>query len=530
MSKLEMLRAELIEGNIGRREFLQRATAAGIGAAAMSLLNTEAAAATPKKGGRVRLGLAGGTTKDSLDPGTLEDTVAMNISRQTRNCLTEIAPDGSLVGELAENFEASPDAKVWTFELHRGVEFHNGKTLEAEDVVYSINHHRGPDTKSAATGMTDPIEDIKADGKHTVVITLTGGNADFAFGMSDYHLPIVPAGTTGAEWEKGLGTGAFALESFEPGVRALAKRNPNFWKEGRGHFDEVETIVINDTTARTSAMQTGQIDVMNRCDLKTVHLLEQDPNIEVKNVAGMKHITMAMACDRHPFSNNELRLAVKYAIDREHIVKIILRGYGQAGNDHPIATVQRYHHGDDIPQRRYDPDRAKYHLKRADVGNKFELNVSDAAFQGAVDMAVLYKEHAAECGIEVEIVRWPADAYWGEVLGKKNWLFSFWSGRPTADWIFSLGYAKGAKWNYSQWENDRFNELLILGRAELDERKRRDIYVEMQRLSRDHGGRIIPIFLNHVFATTPNIATGPDIAGIFELDGNMNAERWWFAS
>ena len=103
----------------------------------------------------------------------------------------------------------------------------------------------------------------------------------------------------------------------------------------------------------------------------------------------------------------------------------------------------------------FDPDRAKYHLKRADVGNKFELNVSTAAFQGAVDMTVLYKEHAAECGIEVEIVRWPPDAYWGEVLGKKNWLFSFWSGRPTADWIFSLGYAKGAKWNFSQWENDR---------------------------------------------------------------------------
>ena len=530
MSQLETLRVELTEGKIDRREFLHRASAAGIGAAAISLLSTEAAAATPRKGGRMRMGIAGGTTKDSLDPGTLEDQVAMNISRQTRNCLTEIAPDGSLIGELAESFEASPDARVWTFELHKGVEFHNGKTLEAEDVIYSINHHRGPDTKSVATGMTDPIEELKADGKHTVVFTLSGGNADFAFGLSDYHLPIAPAGTTGAEWEKGIGTGAFALESFEPGVRSLAKRNPSYWKEGRGHFDEVETIVINDTTARTSAMQTEEIDVMNRCDMKTVHLLEQDPNINVHNVAGMKHICMTMRCDQQPFSNNELRLAAKYAIDREHIVKTILRGYGQLGNDHPIATVQRFHSGDDIPQRQYDPDRAKYHLKRAGVGSKFELNVSDAAFQGAVDMAVLYKEHAAACGMEVEIVRWPADAYWGEVLGKKDWYFTYWSGRPTSDWIFSLGYAKGATWNFSFWENDRFNDLLIAGRAELDEQKRREIYVEMQRLSRDHGGRIIPIYLNHVFATTPNIATGPHIAGIFELDGAMNAERWWFAS
>lgn len=527
MKKLDLLREEFRAGKFNRREFLRRAGAAGIGATAMSMLIAEAQAATPKKGGSLRMGLAGGNTNDSLDPGTLSDTFAMNISQQTRNKLTEIAPDGQLVGELAENFEASPDAAVWTFELRKGVEFHNGKTLDADDVVYSIQYHMGPDTTSAATGMTDPIAEVKADGKNTVVMKLKGGNADFAFGLSDYHFPIAPAGTKGAEWEKSIGTGAYILEHFDPGVRTVTKRNPNYWKEGRGHFDRIISTNINDVSARTNALKTGQIDVMNRCDMKTVHLLEKAPSIKVHNVPGMKHITMPMFTNKHPFSNNELRLALKYAIDRDELVDKILRGYGQAGNDHPVASIQRYHHGDDIPIRPYDPDKAAYHLKRADVGNKFKLHVSDAAFQGATDMTVLYKEHAARAGIEIELSREPADGYWSDVWLAKPWCVSFWSGRPTEDWIFSLGYAAGANWNASHFDDERFNQLLIMGRAELDPAKRREIYVEMQRICRDYGGHIIPLFLNHIFAVNPKVKTGSQIAGNFELDGNMNAERWW---
>ena len=175
-----------------RRELLERVSVVGL-ATAMSpaLLSTPVAAATPKQGGRLRLGLAGGSTTDSLDPGTLPDMVPQIINRQLRNGLVEIDYQGNPLPELAESWEVSPDAATWIFKLRQGVEFHHGKTLEAEDVVFSINHHRGKDSKSAAKGVVDPIKEVKADGKHTVVFTLDGGNADFAFIMSDYHLTIV---------------------------------------------------------------------------------------------------------------------------------------------------------------------------------------------------------------------------------------------------------------------------------------------------------------------------------------------------
>ena len=232
MSELKKLESLMTQGKITRRDFLARLSALGLTAAlSPTLLVTPTRAAIPQKGGRLRLGMAGGSTTDSLDPGTMTDAMNYNINWQIRNCLVEVDYKSNPIPELAESWESTPDAVKWVFKLRKGVEFHNGKNLDAEDVVFSINHHRGKDSRSAAKGIVDPIENIETDGKHTVIFTLKEGNADFPFIMSDPHLTIVPAGTQGLDWEKGMGTGGFMLDFYEPGYRALTKRNPNYWKK-----------------------------------------------------------------------------------------------------------------------------------------------------------------------------------------------------------------------------------------------------------------------------------------------------------
>ena len=217
MSELKELESLLAQGKITRRDFLARLSALGIAAAlSPTLLTKTVHAAKPVKGGRLRLGMAGGSTTDSLDPGTMTDAMAYNINWQIRNCLVEVDYESNPIPELAQSWESSPDAATWRFKLRRGVEFHNQKTLEAKDVVFSINHHRGKDSKSAAKGIVDPIQNIETDGKYTVIFTLKEGNADFPFIMSDPHLTIVPAGTQGTDWEKGIGTGGFILTPTNP--------------------------------------------------------------------------------------------------------------------------------------------------------------------------------------------------------------------------------------------------------------------------------------------------------------------------
>jgi len=532
LSELKKLERLLTQGKMSRRDFLARLSALGITAAlSPALLATPARAAKVKKGGRLRLGIAGGSMSDSLDPATITDAMAYNINWQVRNCLVEVDDKGNPIAELAETWESSHDAAKWTFKLRKGVEFHNGKTLEAEDVIYSINHHRGKDSTSAAKGIVDPIEDIKAEGKHTMVFTLKEGDADFPFIMSDPHLPIVPAGTQGPDWEKGIGTGGYTLVSHEPGYNALTKRNPNYWKEGRAHFDEVETIGIADVTERIVALNRGQIDAMNRFQLNLTHLLPRARGIQIINVAGTKHYSIPMLTDREPFNNNDVRLALKYAIDREYMVMEILRGYGSLGNDHPIAPTQKYH-ASELPQREYDPDKARFHMKKAGtLDYTFRLHAADAAWPGAdaSGAAMLYREYAAKAGIKIEVTVEPDDGYWKDVWMKKPWVMCYWSGRATADWMFSTAYAEDSNWNDTFWKHERFNKLLKEARAELDEAKRRELYVECQRIVRDEGGVVIPMFANWIEAATVKLRIESP-AGNWEMDGNRAAERWWFES
>ncbi|MDH3473471.1 MAG: ABC transporter substrate-binding protein [Rhodospirillales bacterium] len=533
MKPLDYYADMLRQGKISRREFMGRALAFGATVSLATALASKAVkAAAPKKGGDFRQGLTGGSTSDVLDPAQTLDSYMINVSSgQLRNNLTEIAPDGRLIGELAESWEASDDAVTWTFKLRKGVEFHNGKSLDANDVVASFNHHRGEDTKSAAKGIVDPIADVKADGKDTVVFTLKGGNADFPFLASDYHLTICPANDDGTmDWQSGVGTGGYVLERFDPGVNTVVKRNPNYWKEGRAFFDTVENLFIADAAARTNAVKTGEIHAMSNLDLKTVHLLQRDENIQVFPVNGNKHATLPMLTNVAPFDNNDVRLALKYAIDREELVQKILKGQGEVGNDHPVGPANIYRATpEELPQRPYDPEKAKFHLKKAGMDKlAVSLHLADSAFEGAVDAGQLYAESAKAAGIEIKVVREPNDGYWSNVWLVKPWVASYWGGRPTEDWVFSQIYSSGADWNESKWENERFNKLLVEARAELDTKRRREIYVEMQRIVHEDCGSVIPIFMAYTHAASKKIGLPEQIANNWELDGHKDAERWWF--
>jgi len=528
MSELSKLTELFNQNKISRRQFITQVSALGLAVAVSpALLAGTARASVPKKGGRFIIGMSGGSTTDSMDPGTLVSNMNQNLNWQIRNCLVEIDHEFNAIPELAESWDSTPDAKVWTFKLRKGIEFHNGKTMTAEDVIFSINHHLGEKSKSAAKGYLKSVVDIKADGKYEVIFELSGGSADFPFIMGDYHLTICPAGTEGPEWEKGIGTGGYILENWEPGVRAFSKRNPNYWKDGRAHFDEIETLSITDTNARTSALKTGQTSYMDRVELKTVHLLKKTPGINVTAITATAHYTIPMLVDQKPYNDNNVRTALKLAVNREELVKQILRGYGEPGNDHPIAPVNKYH-AKDLEQRKYDPEKAKFYMKKAGMlDHTFNLHAADAAFAGAVDAAVLMKEQAKKAGININVVREPDDGYWSSVWMKKEWCMCYWGGRPIEDMMFSVAYSDGAPWNDTHWKNDRFNKLLISARAELDTDKRRKMYWEMQEICRNDSGTVVPMFNQMVEASSDKLAHGP-ISGHMALDGMRNGERWWF--
>ena len=507
-----------------RRRFLQTGAA---GAASLALPIRFAHAAN--KGGVMRMGKAHGQTVDSLDPGTHENGFTIAMTHGYNIYMTEVAADGALVGQLAQSWEASADVATWTFKLRKGVVYHNGREVTAEDVVASINHHRGEASTSAAKPIVAPITDIKADGTHTVVFSLDAGNADFPFILSDYHLPIMPSEGGKPDWQSGIGAGAYKIKAFDPGVRIDLERHGDYWDSGRGHFDAIQMITIVDPAARTNAVITGEVDSIDRVDLKTVHLLKRRKGLAVHSIAGTQHYTFPMRTNVAPFDDNNVRMALKHAINREEMVEKILQGFGVVGNDHPIGPGQRFF-AKDLEQRSYDPDKAKHYLKQAGLDSlTVDLSVADAAFAGAVDAGALYAETAKTSGISLNIVREPNDGYWSNVWNKKPFCACYWGGRPVEDQMFSTAYASGAAWNDTAWEHARFNMLLTEARAEVDDDKRRGMYAEMQQLVRDEGGVIVPMFASYVFATSDKVATPAQMGSNWDLDGERWMERWSFA-
>ncbi len=531
--KIKNIQQSFESGSMSRRSFMTGALALGVSLTAASALLNKVEAATPKKGGRLRIGLTGGATTDILDPGQILDLYMMHLQfGQLRNGLTEVAPDGKLIPELAESWDASADAKTWNFKVRKGIEFHNGKSLTSADVVASLNHHLGEDSKSAAKGILSGVASVKADGKHNVVVELSGGDADFPFLMTDYHLGICPANKDGSiDWQSGIGTGGYTLQQNDPGVRSFTKRNPNYWKSGMAHFDEVEITQIGDPTARSQALQTGSLDCMNNVQTQTVHLLKRVPGLKVHATTGNKQITLPMRTDMAPYDNNDVRLAMKYIIDRKQWLAKIIHGYGELGNDNPIGPANIYRATtDELPQREYDPEKAKFHLKKAGLNKlSVQFHAADTGFGGAVDAGQLMRDSAAAAGIDVEVVREPNDGYWSNVWMKKAFSACYWSGRATENWMFSQVYAADASWNDTYWKHDRFNKLLVMGRAELDAKKRRGIYVEMQQIVNNEGGVCLPLFMSDVMAYHERLHVPEVVGANWELDGAKNAERWWFA-
>jgi len=527
MKPIDKLVSQLNKGEISRRNFLKKASALGIAAAVPSaLFSGNAIAASPKRGGHLRIATTGGSSGDSLDP-TLLTSPHVNFLFFTIHAqLTEVSPNGQLSPYLAESFEYGDDASEWIFKLRKGIKFHNGKTVTADDVIASLDRHRGEASASQMKSFMEGIASFKKDGDSTVIIKLKNPNVDFPVILSAGILGILPS-KNGKVEDFNVGCGPYMLENFEPGQRSQMKRNPDFFLSDRAFVDSAELLTIADSTARQNALVTGAVDVIGDVPASTADLLARNAKVNVLDVPGTMHHTFPMLTNTAPFDNNHVRMALKLSIDREDVLEKVLSGHGMIGNDHPISPVNRYFNAD-LKQRAYDPEKAKWHLKQAGLSKlEVKLSVSDSVYAGAIDTAILFSEHAKQSGIEITPNRVPDDGYWKDVWLKHPWCVSSWSGRPTEDWMFTQAYSATSNWNETLWKNDRFNELLVAARAELEDSKRRDMYHEMQALVRDDGGEVVHLFANHIMAYNQNVGVPDKVAGNWEFDGFKMIERWW---
>ena len=495
---------QLFNGDISRRRFIINLTALGLSMTAINgVLQSRPvlAAQSPKYGGLLRAVHSAHSPNDTLDPQMA--TAGIDACRALQFYSTLVWVDENLepIPELAVSWETKPGAKEWHFKLRRNVEFSNGKKFTSADVIYTISRIIAEGSKSPAKSLFSSIERMEADGDHGVTFFLKNGNVDLPSYFTDYHTCIMPEGFT--DFNNPVGTGPFTLKEFVPGVRSIAVRKKDYFKSGQPYVDEVEWFAITDASARVNALVSGDVHMILELDPKALNMIEKNANVQAVSTPCGQYIDFVMMCDRAPTNNNDLRLGLKYLIDRERVIKSIYKGFAVMGNDTPVAPMDPFYCGD-MPIRPFDLDKAKFHIQKSGI-KEIDLHTSEACGTGAVEEALMVQQMGNKIGLKVNVKRDPADGYWSSTWMKFPLHMSGWSAKATADIMLTISLESSAPWNESQWKNKEFDQLLVASRVEIDKAKRKDMYCGMQQLLYDTGGIIIPAFYNFIDGISSNV-------------------------
>ena len=487
-----------------RRDLLRMLAAGGLSLSAAGAVLGQArpAMAAPTKGGHLKIAGFTGSTADTLDPARSSNSTDYTRCVALYDRLTSLDEKSAVVMELAEAIDTT-DAKVWTIKLRRGVTFHDGRKLTTADVIYTLKRHLDPATGSKVASIAKQMADFKAIDDNTMEITLVSPNADLPTIFALQHFLIVANGTT--DFAKGNGTGPFILETFEPGVKSLMRRNDSYWKTGGGPYvDSFEQFAIADDTARVNALLSGDVHIAAAINPRSMRQVEGKPGFTIVKSLSNSYNDINFRLDMSPGDKADFVLGMKSLVNREAMLRSALRGQGALGNDQPVFPGNPLRN-DDLKPRAFDPDKAKFYFNKSGmVGQTIPITASDAV-GSSVDMAMILQSDAASAGLKIDVQRVPSDGYWDKFWLKAPVFFGNNNYRPTPDILFSTFYASTAPWNESRYKSEKFDQMLVEARGLLDQAKRKEMYGVMQTMVSEDAGTIIPAYNYGIDAMTAKL-------------------------
>ncbi|WP_371229599.1 ABC transporter substrate-binding protein [Roseovarius sp. 2305UL8-3] len=493
----------MIRKGATRRDLLKWFGAAGMSAAVagpLTLSATRAYADTPKKGGHLRVSSYAQSSTDAMDPAKFTYTNDYVRAYTNYDTLVDLDEVVNPQPRLATEWEVSDDGTLWSLKLREGVTFHDGKTFSSADVVWSLMRHKDEELGSTGKALMDGVESVTADGPNRVNIQLSGPNADFIRVLGLYNFAIAAEGTT--DFSNGNGTGPMVVKEFTPGVNTLYERNENYF--GNVYVDSCDFFAITDGVARVNALLSGEIDLGMQIPANGLQSVESSAETQVFNIPAPAWTTLNMKVDSGPFANKDFRNAIKYMFDRDRLIKTSFKNYAVKANDHPFHPSSPYYNAD-LPQRDLDLDKAKSLIKSSGMeGSTIDLHISDAVGASS-DMALMLQQGAARSGINVNIKREPADGYWSNIWLKRDFYASNWNARPVYDVILSIAFGSGAKWNETNFANERVDALIVEARGETDEAKRKELYGEVQAILYEDDGHMTPLFYDFIDGIRNNV-------------------------
>jgi peptide/nickel transport system substrate-binding protein len=510
-----------ILGSLTRGDLLRRA---GVGAAILGSSGLISAcgssgthSSTPssqakRRGGALIVGISGGGASDTLDAnnGALEHPDEARTI-QLYDTLMTYTPAFQLERALAEELTPNSDASVWTLRLKQGVEFHNGKDLTVDDVIFTLQrilNPKNPKVGQASLNMVDPNGLTKLDPR-TLRISLTSPYVGLDDALAQYYNGIVPVGYNP---KTPIGTGAFKYKSFTPGQQSVFDRNPNYWRRGEPYVDSVTITDFPDQDAQVNALLSGQIHAMDSLPAVDVSSVRNRNDLAVLNSETGGWLPITMRVDTPPFNDVRVRQAFRLIIDRPRTLVQALSGYGRIGNDISSPFDPFYDHS--LPQREQDIPMAKHLLAQAGQSNlSVTLTTTGSMAGGVLESALAFAAQAKSAGVSIDVRNLDADGF---NAGYLKWPLaqSFWFTRNYLSQV-AQDALPDSPYNETHWNNDRFTQLNTQARRTVDLGKRRELIHEMMTIEWNEGGYIIWGFNNEVDAYSSRlVGFEPDRSGI----------------
>jgi peptide/nickel transport system substrate-binding protein len=510
-------------GGLTRGELLQRAAAGSavlmggglLAACGSSASSTQAAAPVSaiKPGGTLRIGATGGGAKDVIDANAATaDTDIVRVASLYEPLAQPSADFKTVEMVLAESIEpVGGNAALWDIRLRSGVEFHNGKTLSADDVIFSLQriiNPKSPGVGAASIGYVN-VGGLKKMDAQTVRVPLNIKNAGFVDDLGQYFNVIVPVGY---DPHNPVGTAAFKYESFTPGQQSVFTKFPNYWQTGYPKVDKLVIIDFTDDTARVNALLGGQIDLADTLPTAELGEIQSNSSYRLINNPSGSWQPFTMRVDQAPFNDVRVRQAFRLLVSRPQMLEQVLSGSGSVAND----LYGRYDPAYDsaIPQRVQDVAQAKSLLKQAGHDGLSVQLVTAPVFQGIPQAAQVFAQEAKAAGVNVSLRQVDSGTFYGPNYLKWTFAQDFWGPRRYLSQV-AQGSLPNSPFNECHWAmgNDptsvKFKSLIAQARAELDDATRTDLIHEAQMLEYDQGGYIIQYFSNYIGAYSSKLTGIP---------------------
>jgi len=467
---------------LSRRTFLK-----GSGAAAMGLavgLRAGRAAAQGKPGGTLTFATA------ALPPNLEPHMQGLDIWQKRKPLIYEnlVWIDHNLEPqpELAERWEQKSPTE-YVFHLRRGVKFHHGKEMDAEDVKYTYDRVRDAKVSPGANDLL-AIRAIDVVDKQTVRFTLNGPFATFLVNIGGKYNGVIPRDSAGDGKElltKAIGTGPFAVEEFDPSRRLTLKRHANYWGAQKPLLDAIVFQAIPDESSIVAGLRTGQVTLAEFASALNFQVAKGVGSLETVQAPSTRWVVLDLAGDQEPTSKAEVRQAIALAIDRQAILQIAGSGLGQRLGVLPPGLKFWTVPWQELPNQARDVAKAKALLQKAGYPGRVPMKIRNIVGYPALAAALpVIVDNLREAGIDVQVETvdggvWIKD--W--VVPQSPPTMNEWGGFVDPDQAIHRHFhsAPGGK-DFRRWNNKKADELLDAGRTTLDRAKRKQLYDQVQRL------------------------------------------------